>query len=45
MPLSKEGEIMKKRFEKEYGNRGDAVFYAFLNKHHEIAKKLERRSK
>lgn len=44
MPLTKSGKIMRKRFEIEYGpKKGDAVFYSFLNKHPNIARKIERR--
>ena len=38
--LTKQGKIMKKKFEKEYGRRGDSVFYAYLNKHPSIARKI-----
>lgn len=31
---------MKRKFQEEYGRRGDSVFYAFLNKNPKIAKKI-----
>ena len=43
MPLTASGEKMRKQFRREYGKRGDEVFYSYLNKHHSIAKKIERR--
>ena len=40
MPLTKEGRKMKRKFQEEYGRRGDSVFFAFLNKHPNIARKI-----
>jgi hypothetical protein len=32
MPLTKKGKKVKKEFEKEYGKKGESIFYATENK-------------
>lgn len=33
MPLTKTGKKLKSKFKKEYGKKGESIFYAFENKH------------
>lgn len=41
MPLSTTGQQMLDGFKKRYGDKGEQVFYAYLNSHPEIKQKIE----
>lgn len=46
MPLTKEGAKTKKNFKKQYGkDKGEDVFYAWLNKQGKKGSKFHKKSK
>jgi len=33
MPLTRKGEKMLRKFKREYGDKGEEVFYSYMNKY------------